>query len=473
MNGNKKILILGVGISGQETARWAVGQGFSVRVSDVKPLDAWPRDFYEWCVANGVEIEAEKHGTEGLNRFQLVVVSPGIDPNIEVLRAARSLYIPIVGELFLAASLWKGPILAITGTNGKTTTTKLVGDILQHMGVQHVVAGNIGRPLISFVNEDVERVAVLEMSSFQLDTFLNEPVLGLSMPKFHAFAILNIEPDHLDRYDDFATYAHSKLRGLEFLRQDGVAVMNMRILAMANDRGINTYGWSTFGEEKGPGPCAVIKDGLIEVCGMNGPEVYDTTQWRLKGLHNLENLAAAILMVRSLYGVEQAAPGISAAISNFEPPSHRLQFVAEIDGVVFYDDSKATNVGAVHTALAAMNRPVVLIAGGRGKGEAYEGLKKWAENGRIKALVVLGEEGPAIAKCFDGVCPVYEVTDMSSGISAMQQAVQYAIKTALPGDAVLLAPACASFDLFKSYAERGDVFQKIVRQSLGEVSIHV
>jgi UDP-N-acetylmuramoylalanine--D-glutamate ligase len=468
MSDRRNILILGAGISGQETACWAVGQGFGVMISDVKPFEAWNEGFRVWCEKNGVEMEAGGHSCHGLERFDLLVVSPGIDLKIDVIRAAMALGIPVAGELFLAASLWQGPILAVTGTNGKTTTTKLVGDILQRMGVNHVVAGNIGRPLISLVNECRDQVAVLEVSSFQLDTFLNEPVLGLPMPRFHGFAVLNIAPDHLDRYDGFHEYAASKLKGLHFLSEGAKAVVNAGLFASLADFDMASTEYRTFGLERRGRSGAVIGSGLIELYGMNGAETYDTAEWRLKGLHNLENLAAAILLVRSLYEAKQAGPGIAASIAAFEPPAHRLQLVAVINGVDFYDDSKATNVAAVHTALSAMDRPVVLMAGGRGKEEAYDGLRDWAEKGRIKAVVTLGEEGPAIARVFEGACPVYEVTEMTSGLSAMEMAVRRAMDLAEPGDVVLLAPACASFDLFRSYAERGDVFQAVVNRFSAE-----
>lgn len=462
------ILILGAGISGQETARWAVHQGLGVRISDVKSFDAWNSEFCAWCKENGVETEADGHSLQDLNRFQLVVVSPGIDLNIEIVRAARALNIPVVGELFLAASLWQGPILAITGTNGKTTTTKLVGDMLQHMGLTPVVAGNIGRPLISLVNTSRNQVAVLEVSSFQLDTFAKEPVLGLPMPKFDAFAILNIAPDHLDRYDGLYEYAKSKLRGLNFLKDGAKAVMNAGLVPMLKDFGVEFSAYRTFGFEECGESGAVIRHDSIELYGMNGVEIYDIAKWRLKGTHNLENLAAAILLVRSIYDSQMARSGIAASIALFEPPAHRLQFVASVNGVDFYDDSKATNVAAVHTAIAAMDRPVVLIAGGRGKGESYDELRDWVRKGVVKAVITLGEEGPAIAKVFEGVCPVCEVVNMRDGLSAMEKAVKQAVDVAKQGDVVLLAPACASFDLFKNYAERGDVFQWVVNRFLAE-----
>lgn len=462
------ILILGAGISGQETARWAVRQGLSVKISDVKPFDTWNGEFYAWCKENGVGTEANGHSLQDLKRFQLVVVSPGIDLNVEIVKAAKALNITVVGELFLAASLWQGPILAVTGTNGKTTTTKLVGDILQRMGVNPVVAGNIGRPLISLVNTSRNQVAVLEVSSFQLDTFANEPLPGLPMPRFNAFAILNIAPDHLDRYDSFYEYAKSKLRGLDFLNEGARAVVNAGLVTMLNDFDVESTAYRTFGLEECGESGAVIRRDSIELYGMNGAETYDIAKWRLKGLHNLENLAAAVLLVRSIYDFQTAGPGIVASIVAFEPPAHRLQFVASINGVDFYDDSKATNVAAVNTALSAMDRPVVLVAGGRGKGESYDELRDWAGKGVVKAVVTLGEAGHAIAKVFEGVCPVYEVLNMMSGLSAMEKAVRQAIDVAKQGDAVLLAPACASFDLFKSYAERGDVFQAVVNRFLAE-----
>lgn len=468
MSNMHNILILGAGISGQETARWAVRQGLSVKISDVKPFDVWDEEFCAWCRENSVEMEACEHSCDGLDRFDLLVVSPGIDLNIEVVRAARALGIPVVGELFLAASLWQGPILAVTGTNGKTTTTKLVGDILYRMGVNPVVAGNIGRPLISLVNTAMNQVAVLEVSSFQLDTFANEPVPELPMPRFHAFAILNIAPDHLDRYGGFHGYAKSKLRGLKFLSEGTKAVVNAGLVAMLKDFEMESSAFSIFGLEECGESGAVIRRDSIELYGMDGEETYDIAKWRLKGLHNLENLAAAILLVRSIYNAQQARFGVEASIASFEPPAHRLQFVAAINGVDFYDDSKATNVAAVHTALSAMDRPVVLIAGGRGKEESYDELRDWAGKGLIKAVVTVGEEGPAIAGVFEGACPVYEVLNMTSGLSAMEQAVRQAMNVAKQGDAVLLAPACASFDLFKSYAERGDVFQAVVNRFLAE-----
>ncbi len=461
-----KVTVLGAGASGRSAARWAVSGGAAVSVSDLKPLEDWPQDFVDWCMKNHVFIEAGHQDEKTCLSSDLIIASPGIPYDIPALKAARNAGVPVLGELALAASMWRGPMIAITGTNGKTTTTSLVGEMFRNAGVPYRVAGNIGEPLLNLILEGAsEEVAILEMSSFQLDyfplgeTFFNEP-------RFAAAAILNLAPDHMDRYQDLHAYGHSKARLLDMQGEGGWSILNGADANLAPfiERGAGGrlfFGFDDMGRngavieaDKG-----LIRVNLLESIKNSGEEIYHTSSWALKGRHNLENLAAAVLLAR-VSGVGPAA--VQAAIATFKAPSHRIEWVAARGGINYYDDSKGTNVGSVIKAIESMEAPVVLIAGGRGKGESYGPLRDALILGGVKALVLMGEEASAIRRELKGAVPMYEVSETSDGRRAMKEAVEIASSRAQKGDAVLLSPACASFDMFVDYKERGAVFKEAV-----------
>ncbi len=454
-----RVTVLGAGLSGRAAASWLRSQGAKVLLSDLRPLENWPEDLAQWCEDLGIGIEAGGHSEKALFEPDLVVASPGINPELPLLAEARERGVLVMGELYLGLSMWQGPVVGITGTNGKTTTTSLVAEMLKKAGVPSVSAGNIGTPVCSLLNEARQwTVAVVEVSSFQLDYFPRERPMEMPRPRFKGVAWLNLSPDHLDRYSDLREYGRSKAKILEFQSQEDWVVFN------AQDENLLEW-WERaraqrlfFGRERRDIPGAwYVGKGMVEFFGPGGTvEEYSLEKWSLVGEHNLENLCAAIPLARSCGASRE---GIQQAIDTFRPPAHRLSFVAEVDGVDYYDDSKATNVASVIRAISSIPRPKVLVAGGRGKGEDYSALAEAASRGNVRAVVVIGEEAERLAEAFDKYdVPVAPVRGNGNGFDVMKSAVRKAKGLAYPGDAVLLSPACASFDLFANYQERGRAF---------------
>jgi UDP-N-acetylmuramoylalanine--D-glutamate ligase len=459
----KKVTILGMGVSGQAAARWIVSQGAQVTCSDLNPLNKWPKGLASWCEKNGVGVEIKKHRVETCLSSDLIVVSPGVPPEIPALEAARKSNISVIGELALAASFWKGSIVGITGTNGKTTTTMLVDEMLKKADVPHVRAGNIGKPLSAFIGEHTEEtIAVLEISSFQLDYFPMVRYFSFYPPRFNITAWLNLAPDHLDRYQDIRSYGESKAVIYNFQRPEDWAIRNMddKELEKWKDRVCARRLY--FGALRPGVPGARLDTSLKKINVMwpdNKCEEYDLESWSLKGRHNIENLACAILISR-LAGA--GAGAVKSVIRSFKAAHHRLQWVAQYGGIDYYDDSKATNITSVLCALESIDQPTVLIIGGRGKGENYASLAEATKRGRIRSAVVIGEEAKAFEKVLSKVIPVIELRGTKNGKKTMRKAVEEATSLAEPGDAILLSPACSSFDMFKNYEERGMAFQETV-----------
>lgn len=478
----KKIVVLGCAKSGEATARWAFKQGAKVVISDLKPLSAWQEGLVSWAKQAGIVLDAGGHHLGLWQDAELIVVSPGIPLDIEPLQLMREKRVKVVGELFLAASLWHGRLAGITGTNGKTTTTKLVGDMCKQAGLDVVVAGNIGKPFIEAVDEcgdgktPEDKIAVLELSSFQLEGFEGSPIFpSWHLPCFEVVAWLNLAADHLDRYSGMEAYGDAKARLMEFQSEKDRVILNRDCKLLENWDEKAKAERLYFGrknkegkEEVGAWFAEVDRDLMVKIDGLQ--EHYDLSKWELKGVHNLENLAAGVLVAKCL-GVKKDA--IEKVIATFKAPHHRIEFVAEKQGVAFYDDSKATNVGSVLTALQAMDRQVVLIAGGRGKGEDYFALGAPDILEKIKAVVVIGEEAEGLERVFSSHIPVVRLgadvvstvgmtNSVDHGWQVMDLAVKKASELAEAGDVVLLSPACASFDLFRNYEERGKAFKKAV-----------
>ena len=459
----RKVTVLGMGVSGQAAAGWIVSRGAQVTCSDLNPLDRWPEGLAGWCDENGVRVETKRHEVETCLSSDLIVVSPGVPHEIPALEAARRSNIPVVGELALAASFWKGPLIGITGTNGKTTTTMLVDEMLEKAGVPHVKAGNIGQPLSMFIERHTgETIAVLEISSFQLDYFPRVKYFPFRPPRFRIAAWLNLAPDHLDRYRDIRSYGESKAVIYDFQGPEDWAIRNM------DDRELEK--WKNRGRARRlcfgglrPGVSGAVLDTSLKKINVmwhdNKCEEYDLEGWSLKGLHNAQNLACAILISR-LAGA--GAGAVQSVVRSFKAAPHRLQWVAQYGGIDYYDDSKATNIASVLCALKSIGQPIVLIAGGRGKGEDYSSLAETAKEGRIRSAVVMGEEAGAFERVLSKAIPVIEVRGTKDGKKTMEKAVREAMSLAEPGDAVLLSPACSSFDMFRNYEERGMAFQKAV-----------
>lgn len=437
---DKNILVVGMGRSGQAAVRFLRGEG-----AHVAATDSGRPTLSSSCVPQELHFGGSPAAL--FKGRDLIVVSPGVPLTIPGLVLARKRRIPILGEFGLAAA-WiarrmKTPVIAVTGTNGKSTTVTLITRMLEKSGKKAALAGNIGKPLMEVVLENRGRkktewpdCVVAEVSSYQLET----------APEFHPkiSVLLNITEDHLDRYASFAAYARAKRlifrnqgrRDLFIYKEDDPMIRR-------GLRGVQSAkaGFSLGGN---------FRNESIVV----GKESYPLSRTRLVGLHNVENMTASILAARRA-GVSPRS--IQSVLESFEGLAHRTAFVRELEGVRYYDDSKGTNVDAVVKSLAGFpDGRVILIAGGRDKGGSYEPLRKMAVR-KVKRLMAFGEARGRIRDGMGGGVPV-------SVVATLEAAVLAARREASPGDVVLLSPACSSFDQFKDYKERGDRFQSLVRE---------
>ena len=469
MFAGRNILVIGAGLSGCSAAKFLTAAGAEVTVSDSKPINQWDSALIEKLKTLGIKVEAGHHSLKSIRGADLIVVSPGVPMDAEPVAVALKEEIPLCGDFCLSASLWKGPIIGITGTNGKTTTTMLVYEMLKASGIESVCAGNIGTPLFDLFDQNSEEcVAVLEVSSFQLDYCLPTPFAP--MPQFSASAILNFAPDHLDRYSSMDDYKESKAKIFNLLQQDGLALLPIAFnrdkdkwLSCPKDVNVALFGQKEEGIEHGSFYDPLTKELWVNLKS-SSPVSYPLQDCRLSGLHNFENIAAATPLATWL-GAEPEA--IQATIDSFKAPPHRFQYVGELNGIKFYNDSKATNVAATCSAIKGLDAAGVLIAGGSSKGEDFSELANAVKASNLRAVVVMGEEASAIKASLQDVIPVTHVKTNGNGLKAMQDAIAVAFKMAKSGDLVLLSPACASFDLYKNYAERGNMFKQAVNALKG------
>jgi UDP-N-acetylmuramoylalanine--D-glutamate ligase len=443
---NRRITVVGLGQSGLSTARFCEQQGARVTVTDMAARERFAVEAQE-LEALGVTLALGGHPPEIFAQADLVVLSPGVPHTIAPLAAARDRGIPVIGEIELAARYIAQPIIAVTGTNGKTTTTALLGQMLQASGYRVFVGGNIGTPLIDYVaqRQRQDRL-VIEVSSFQLDTIERfRPQIGV---------LLNVSPDHLDRYPDVGAYAAAKMRLFANQTVDDTAILNADD-AYCRQAAASVPGQTRqFGTGASADVHARIAEDHIDFRLTNGT-VYpiDLTRWQPVGRHNRENAAAAGLAALAA-GATPAA--LQTAIDTFEGLAHRLNLIRTHHGVRYYDDSKATNVDAVCRALEGLDAPLVLIMGGRDKGGGYQALQAQVAD-KVHTLVVMGEAAAKITATLGHLVPTLQAADMAA-------AVRLAADQARRGDAVLLAPACASFDMYASYHQRGEDFCRNVRQ---------
>ncbi len=442
-------LVLGLGSSGAASARFLKSRGASVTVTDRRDENALAGEV-QAMRETGVHLELGGHPPELLDKADLIVLSPGVPHRIPFLETARQRGIPVIGEMELAFRFIAEPVIAVTGTNGKTTTTTLLGKMLSASGLSVFVGGNIGTPLIDYVAAGVkaDRV-VVEVSSFQLDTIETfRPRVGV---------LLNISEDHLDRYPDFRSYVESKGRLFENQQASDVAVLNAgdpSVLSLADQVASRRWRYNSAEDLSGPG---AILQGAVLICHTehSTPVTIDLSRLKLQGRHNWENVAAAALAALAA-GATPA--GIQSALEEFQGLSHRLEPVMSLDGVRYVDDSKATNVDAVIRALDAFDAPVILIMGGRDKGSDYQVLTAPVRR-RVKRLIAMGESAGTIQRILGPAC--------QNGVTvaaSMDEAVRMARQSAAAGDVVLLSPAGSSFDMYRSYAARGEDFCRAVRQ---------
>jgi UDP-N-acetylmuramoylalanine--D-glutamate ligase len=400
----------------------------------------------------GINVEAGGHGLLTFRRQDLIVVSPGVPLDTPELTQVRNFGLPVIGELELAARFLKGKTLAITGSNGKTTTTSLVGEILKAAGLPTLVGGNIGVPVVALIEESTDETwSVLEVSSFQLET----------TEQFHpAIAvILNITPDHLDRHGTFENYALAKERIFAAQKPEDFLVLNadnVRAAASASRSRAAVY---RFSLENPVRQGAWVEGGQIMFrSSKDAPAetILPLTGIPLKGEHNVENVLAAVCASR----LAGASPEIIRhAVATFRAVEHRLEYVATINGVEFYNDSKATNVDATAKAVAAFPGGVHLILGGKDKNSDYTELAELLRS-RVRAVYTIGAAAAKIESQLRGVVAIHSC-------ETLERAVTTAAAAAHAGDVVLLAPACSSFDQFESYEHRGRIFKELVQEWRG------
>lgn len=438
----ERVLVYGLGLSGRAAARLLLARGAAVLAVDDKAVEAGD-------LAGRVELLAT--GTAELPAgVDAVVVSPGVPMDRPLLAAARRRGLPVIAEVELAFPFLNGPVVAITGSNGKSTTTALTGAMLRAAGFTVEVCGNIGEPLADKVEGPPGRVFVVELSSFQIE--------GIVTFKPLAAALLNLSQDHLDRYPTMAEYGAAKKRLFQDMDADGIAVLNaddpetLEVATRARRRRFSRLSPVADG-------CWTRVDGrVIEVApGAPDTELFGAAEVPLAGVQNLENAMAAALLARAL-GAEPAA--IRAALASFTGLPHRLQRVGERGGVVFYDDSKGTNPGATLKAIEGFaDGTVHLILGGRNKDADLSLLTPMLQR-KARRAYLIGEAAAEFERALGGAVP-YEMTE------TMERAVRSAAGQARAGEAVVLSPACASFDQFRNFVHRGQVFQELVRGIVG------
>ena len=441
----KRVLVVGLARTGLVSALFSAAYGAKVTATDERPIPEVAEAAEKLRVA-GVKLELGGFVPQTFLEQDLIVVSPGVPAKIEPLENARAKGIPVWSEIELAWRFLRGKLVAITGSNGKTTTTSLVAHILKTSNVPTLIGGNIGTPLLALVETSVDTsVTVAEISSFQLETIDSfRPEIGV---------LLNLTPDHLDRHITFEEYAGAKMRMFENQLEKDIALLN------ADDPEVTKrmpakpkIFW--FSRQKRVATGAFLRDDQI-IFRHEGSEVElaRLADIQLRGQHNVENVLASCAAAY-LAGAVPAA--IAAGVKSFRGVEHRLEFVAELSGVQYYNDSKATNVDAAVKAVEAFPGPLVVILGGRDKGSPYAPLRELLHE-RARLALLIGESAEKIAADL-GDAVAFE------NAGTLQQALHIAARHVQPGDTVLLAPACSSFDQFENYEHRGRVFKELVTQ---------
>jgi UDP-N-acetylmuramoylalanine--D-glutamate ligase len=441
----KKVLVVGLARTGIATAKFLKAKGSLVTATEVKPKEEMKEAVQ---ALKGMDISTEwgGHQTETFLKQDIIVVSPGVDLNIEPIQKAIKQGVRVVSEIELAYHFIHAPIIAVTGTNGKTTTTLLVGEMLKEDGRKVGVGGNVGEPLILFADgKDRWEVLVVEISSFQLEAIKDfRPRISV---------LLNITEDHLDRYPRYDDYIEAKVRVFANQNSGDLAVLNRDdpIVMQFREKVKAKKVLFSLKEKLGEGAFSNGQTIFLRL-GEKGEE-YSIAKTPLKGIHNVENMMAALTTAR-IFGCSKKS--IQTVLDRFKGLEHRLEFVREIKGVRFYNDSKGTNVGSVVKSLQSFSEPVTLIAGGKDKNGDLSPLEALIQK-RVKHLILIGEAKERMNRELGGL------TDTVMA-KTMEEAVVLARQKAKGGEVVLLSPACSSFDMFKDYKERGKVFKEAVKR---------
>jgi UDP-N-acetylmuramoylalanine--D-glutamate ligase len=433
---NQNVAVLGAGLSGTAAALLLRSEGAKVTVLDSADEKKLLRSTIDNLRGQGIRVIAGADADRDSNKYDLVVTSPGIDPASALGRNFWSRKIDIIGELELGWRSVETPVIAVTGTNGKTTTTEMLAQMLNQCGQKTIACGNIGKPLSEVAREKIKYdVLTVEVSSFQLEMIKTfHPSIALW---------LNFAPDHLDRYRSVGEYRTAKLRVFENQTADDVAIVNANEqLPELRARKISFSAYSNRGDFR-------LSEGVILF--QNQP-VLRMNQTKLRGSHNIENVMATLAAghARGL-SFEQMAPPLSA----YEPQPHRNEFIRQIKGVDYINDSKATNLDALEKALQAQSKPVILIAGGKDKGFTYESLRDLVKQ-KVRATILIGEMAKQIARDWDGAVKSQFATSLADSVERARAVAQ-------SGEVVLFSPGTSSFDMFKSYADRGDQFRALVQ----------
>ncbi len=438
----KKIVILGGGESGVGAAVLAKVNGMDVFLSDNGLIASkYKRVLTEYKI----DFEEGQHDTNTVLSADEIIKSPGIPDNVLLVEKAKEINIPVISEIEFALRYSKAKIIGVTGTNGKTTTSLLIYHLLNESGLDVGLAGNIGHSLARQVAEGDRAYFVVELSSFQLD--------GMSKSKLHVAILLNISPDHLNRYDDdFEKYVSSKFRIVRNMRKEDFFIYNENDLKICEqiDHSKSHVSQQPIALNKSDKSIAYLAEKNLMFKGKEHLHKIAIEHLPLFGKHNMINILAAVQAASNI-GIEWTK--ILSALKTFENAPHRLEFVGEIKGVNFFNDSKATNVDAVWYALESFNSPIVLIIGGLDKGNDYSKIDDLVSK-KVKAIVALGIDNQKIESHFKNY------NDDVSSTDSVFNAIEIALSKTSPGDVVLLSPACASFDLFKNYKERGERFKE-------------
>ncbi|WP_373515530.1 UDP-N-acetylmuramoyl-L-alanine--D-glutamate ligase [Persicitalea sp.] len=442
----QKLVILGGGESGTGAALLGKAKGFDVFLSDRSPLQVTYREI---LTAAGISFEEGTHSEDKILSANEVVKSPGIPDNAPIVQELYRRNIPVISEIEFAARYTDAKLIAITGSNGKTTTTLLIYHLLREAGLSVGLAGNVGDSFAAQVIDDQKDFYVLEISSFQLDNMYDF--------RANVAVLLNITPDHLDRYDyDFQKYVQSKFRITQNQTQDDNLIYFAESEALTDElekRTLPARMWPISLKnkvEKG----GFLADGVLTARNHGQEFSIAFDELPIQGPHNAINALSAILAAQA---VGLSPEQIGVGLRTFVNAPHRLESVAKLDGVEYINDSKATNVDSVYYALGSFDRPIILIMGGVDKGNDYSQIEPLVRQ-KVKGMVALGTDTKKLADYFESIVPNFEVTQ------SLKEAVQTAQSWAKSGDVVMLSPACASFDLFKNYQDRGERFKKEVEE---------
>jgi UDP-N-acetylmuramoylalanine--D-glutamate ligase len=443
-------VVVGLGKTGASCLRYLSKRGVAVRATDTRRT---PPGLAELGgLASSLDLRLGGFDLSLLDGASQLLMSPGVSLDEPIARAARERGIEVVGDVELFARNVHAPVIGITGTNGKSTVTSLVAHMAAAAGRSVLAGGNLGVPALDLLEQPTPDLYVLELSSYQLET--------TSSLRLQAAVVLNVSPDHMDRYPSVAAYARAKSR---IFAKAVTVVLNADdplVTAMPRAEAVRTV---TFSIENPAADFSLLREGSATRLAHGGVGLLDTGRMKISGLHNAANALAALALGEA---VGLPMPAMLGALESFPGLPHRSQWIADAAGVRYVDDSKGTNVGATIAAVAGTPGPLVMIAGGDGKGQDFTPLAQ-AFRGKVRHVVLIGRDAPAVAAALKGVCATQTIAPMQDAAASMQAAVAAAARAAQPGDTVLLSPACASFDMFRDYGHRGDAFAAAVRR-LGE-----